>query len=50
VSSQQIEDIVSELGELVRDRLQLPRLWTDEEVTAMRKKRAEIEGSYAPPK
>jgi uncharacterized protein with GYD domain len=25
------------------------RLWTDEEVTAMRKKRAEIEGAYKPP-
>jgi uncharacterized protein with GYD domain len=25
------------------------RLWTDEEVTAIRKKRAEIEGSYKPP-
>jgi uncharacterized protein with GYD domain len=25
------------------------RLWTDEEVTAIRKKRAEIEGAYSPP-
>jgi hypothetical protein len=25
------------------------RLWDDEDVTAMRKKRAEIEGAYAPP-
>lgn len=25
------------------------RLWTDNEVTAIRKKRAEIEGSYKPP-
>jgi hypothetical protein len=25
------------------------RLWTDEDVTAIRKKRAEIEGAYKPP-
>jgi uncharacterized protein with GYD domain len=25
------------------------RLWTDEEVTSIRKKRAEIEGAYKPP-
>jgi len=29
--------------------LRFSRLWTDEEVTAIRKKRAEIEGAYKPP-
>ena len=29
--------------------IKFTRLWTDEEVTAIRKKRAEIEGSFKPP-
>jgi hypothetical protein len=29
--------------------VKIRRLWSDEDVTAIRKKRAEIEGAYSPP-
>jgi len=39
---------VAVAGGALKD-VKFTRLWTDEEVTAIRKKRAEIEGAYKPP-